>query len=144
VQYQNKDPRGHAQFETMLAGHSSAGSALTMRGFQKERPSLFDFERDLAGLSLPLLIMVGDEDDGAVETSVALKRLIPSSGLAVFPRSGHTLNLEEPSLFNATLESFLFDVITGAWRERDPRSLSSSTTGMDDRSASPRGSEATA
>lgn len=144
VQYQNKDPRGHAEFQTMLAGHSSSGSALTMRGFQKERPSLFDFERDLAGLTVPLLIMVGDEDDGAVDTSVALKRLMPSSGLAVLPKSGHTLNLEEQSLFNSTLESFLFDVINGAWRERDPRSLSSSTTGMDDRSASAGGSEATA
>ncbi|HEX2154622.1 MAG TPA: alpha/beta hydrolase [Acidimicrobiia bacterium] len=144
VQFQNKDPRGHAEFQAMLAGHSSVGSALTMRGFQKERPSLFDFESELAGLSVPLLIMVGDEDGGAVDTSLALKRLIPSSGLVVFPRSGHTLNLEEPSLFNTTLETFVFDVISGGWRPRDPRSLSSSTTGMDERSNSPRHSEATA
>lgn len=131
VQFLNKDPRGHAEFEQMLAGHSEVGSALTMRGFQKQRPPLFDFSDELADLAVPLLVMVGDEDDGAIDASVALKRLIPSAGLAVFPRSGHTLNLEEPALFNSMLESFLADVMTGAWRERDPRARSDSTTGMD-------------
>ena len=131
VQFLNKDPRGHVEFETMLASHSSLGSALTMRGFQKERPSIFDFTDELAQLAVPLLIMVGDEDDGAIDASVALKRLIPTAGLAIFPRSGHTLNLEEPTRFNSILESFLLDVSVGAWSERDPRSRSISTTGMD-------------
>jgi pimeloyl-ACP methyl ester carboxylesterase len=102
-----------------------------MRGFQKERPSIFDFTDELAQLAVPLLIMVGDEDDGAIDASVALKRLIPTAGLAIFPRSGHTLNLEEPTRFNSILESFLLDVSVGAWSERDPRSRSNSTTGMD-------------
>jgi pimeloyl-ACP methyl ester carboxylesterase len=130
VQFQNKDPVGHAEFAEALAQHSSVGSALTMRGFQKERPSLFDFTADLSELSVPLLILVGDEDEGAVDASVALKRLIPASGLMVFPRSGHTLNLEEPALFNSTVESFLASVLTGSWGTRDSRSLSTSTTGM--------------
>jgi pimeloyl-ACP methyl ester carboxylesterase len=77
-----------------------------------------------------LLILVGDEDDGALDTSVALKRIIPSAGLMVFPRSGHTLNLEEPALFNTVLDSFLSAVMTGSWGLRDPRSRSASTTGM--------------
>src|SRR5262245_56826786 len=42
VQYQNKDPRGWKEFAEQLAGHSAEGSALTMRGVQKRRPSLFD------------------------------------------------------------------------------------------------------
>ena len=130
VQFQNKDPLGHDEFAAMLAGHSNLGSALTMRGFQKERPSLFDFSDQLAPLSVPLLILVGDEDEGAVDASIALKRMIPSSGLMVFPRSGHTLNLEEPALFNSTVEGFLTSVLTGSWETRDPRSLSTSTTGM--------------
>jgi pimeloyl-ACP methyl ester carboxylesterase len=130
VQFQNKDPVGHAEFAAMLAGHSSVGSALTMRGFQKARPSLFDVAEDLAGMSVPLLVMVGDEDEGAIETSVALKRMIPTSGLVVFPKTGHTLNLEEPALFNTTLEAFLGAVDTGSWGSRDPRSLSTTTTGI--------------
>ena len=129
VQFQNKDPLGHAEFAAMLSGHSDVGSAMTMRGFQKERPSLFDFSEQLSRLLVPLLILVGDEDEGAIDTSIALKRMIPSSGLMIFPRSGHTLNLEEPALFNSTVESFLTTVLAGSWANRDPRSLSASTTG---------------
>lgn len=130
VQFQNKDPLGHEEFTAALARHSSLGSALTMRGFQKERPSLFDFSGQLSEMSVPLLILVGDEDDGALDTSVALNRIVASAGLMVFPKSGHTLNLEEPALFNAVLDSFLSAVMTGSWGSRDPRSRSASTTGM--------------
>jgi pimeloyl-ACP methyl ester carboxylesterase len=130
VQFQNKDPMGHAEFAETLAQHSSVGSALTMRGFQKERPSLFDYADQLGGLSVPLLILVGDEDEGAIEPSIALKRMTPSAGLVVFPKSGHTLNLEEPALFNSTIDTFLSSVMTGTWGDRDPQSQAISTTGM--------------
>lgn len=132
VQFQNKDPEGHAHFAAMLAKHSSTGSALTMRGFQAERPSLFDFTEQLSRMSTPLLVMVGDEDEGALDVSFALKRMVPTAGLAVFPKSGHTINLEEPVMFNTILESFLRQADAGSWRSRDPRSFSSSTTGMAD------------
>src|SRR6201997_3833735 len=42
VQFQNKDPRGWAEFAAHLAEHSTRGSALTMRGVQARRPSLWD------------------------------------------------------------------------------------------------------
>ena len=42
VQFQNKNPRGWREFATLLAEHSSEGSALTMRGVQKVRPSLYE------------------------------------------------------------------------------------------------------
>jgi pimeloyl-ACP methyl ester carboxylesterase len=74
--------------------------------------------------------LVGDEDEGAIEPSVALKRMAPSAGLMVFPKSGHTLNLEEPALFNSTVDAFLSSVMTGTWAHRDPRSQATSTTGM--------------
>lgn len=131
VQFQNKDPRGHAEFARMLGEHSDVGSAGTMRGFQKERPSIYDFISDMNSIDTPFLIMVGDEDEGAIEPSVMMKREIPTSGLVVFPRSGHTLNLEEPELFNQTLFAFLAEAQAGKWGHRDHRSLSSSTTGMD-------------
>ena len=59
-----------------------------------------------------------------------LKRTIPTAGLAVLPRTGHTANLEEPDVFNQTVDSFLSSVARGAWRPRDPRSRSASATGM--------------
>lgn len=132
VQFQVKDPKRHAEFTRMLGEHSSVGSANTMRGFQKERPSLYDFTEELARMEVPTLIMVGDEDEGAIEPSIMLKRTIPTSGLTMFPKTGHTLNLEEPVLFNRLLGSFLDAVAAGAWARRDPRSLASSTTGMTD------------
>ena len=42
VQFENKDPRGFAEFKAMLAEHSAEGSAYTQLGVQRERPSVFD------------------------------------------------------------------------------------------------------
>ena len=134
VQFQNKDPRGWAEFAAQLAGHSSQGSALTMRGVQRERPSLYDLQDELRELTVPTLIITGDEDEGCLEPSLMLKRTIPAAGLAVLPRTGHTCNLEEPEAYNRLLERFFADVEHDAWGLRDPRSLATSTTGMDERS----------
>ena len=132
VQFQNKDARGHAEFAAQLAEHDSNGSALTMRGVQAARPSLYDLTDELAALQVPTLLIVGDEDEGCLEPSLMLKRTIPAAGLAVLPRTGHTCNLEEPELFDRLLERFFADVENGAWHPRDPRSLATSTTGMDE------------
>ena len=130
VQFQNKNPRGWAEFAAALAEHSAVGAALTMRGVQAARPSLYALRDELAAIRAPVLILVGDEDEGCLEPALMLKRTIPSSGLAVLPQTGHTANLEEPGLFNATVDRFLALASRGGWRRRDPRSLSTSTTGI--------------
>jgi len=130
VQFQNKNPRGWAEFAAALAGHSSLGSALTMRGVQAARPSLYALTDELAKVRTPVLVVTGDEDEGCLEPALMLKRTIPTAGLAVLPRTGHTANLEEPDVFNQAVDKFLTTVTRGAWRERDPRSVSVSTTGM--------------
>lgn len=127
VQFQNKNPRGWAEFAEALAQHDARGAALTMRGVQAARPSLYDL--DLAGIDVPLLILAGDEDEGCLEPALMLKRAIRTAGLQILPRAGHTLNLEEPAAFNSAVDAFLAAVARGAWRPRDPRSLSASTTG---------------
>jgi pimeloyl-ACP methyl ester carboxylesterase len=129
VQYQGKDPRGHAEHVQVLAEHDALGAALTMRGVQKSRPSLYGLCEELSGLDVPVLIVAGDEDDGVLETNLMLKRTLPRCGLAVLPRSGHVTNLEEPALYNQLVQQFLGQVEHGRWGPRDPRSLSSSTTG---------------
>ncbi len=35
-----------------------------------------------------------------LEPSLYLKRVMPNAGLAVFAKSGHTVNIEEPDAFN--------------------------------------------
>ena len=130
VQFQNKNPRGWAEFASALAEHSALGSALTTRGVQAARPSLYALRSELAGITAPVLILAGDEDEGCLEPSLMLKRTIPSAALAVLPKTGHTANLEEPWVFNAAVDRFLAAVERGAWPLRDPRSVSDSTTGM--------------
>ena len=119
-----KDPRGHADFYAALARHDSRGSANTMRGFQGARPSLYDFEDGIGRIALPALIVVGDEDDRCIEPALFLKKNLAASGLSVFPKTGHAVNLEEPALFNLTLGDFLARVEGGVWPPRDPRSIS--------------------
>ncbi len=122
--FEEKDPRGYAEFMAQLAEHDTTGSALTMRGVQRERPSLFELEDGFRALRLPTLILCGDEDDPTLEPGLFLKRTIPTSALAVLPRCGHTMNLEDPDAFNRTLLEFLSWVDTGRWWERNPETLS--------------------
>jgi pimeloyl-ACP methyl ester carboxylesterase len=128
VQFQNKNPRGWAEFAATLASHDATGSALTMRGVQAARPSLYRL--DLASIRVPMLVLAGDEDEGCLAAALMLKRAIPTAGLAILPRTGHTANLEEPDLFNHLVDGFLAAVSRGAWRSRDPRSLARSVTGV--------------
>ena len=130
VQFQNKDPRGWAEFAKQLAEHSTKGSALTMRGVQARRPSLWELVDGMKQLRVPTLILTGDEDDPCLEPALMMKRAIPTAGLAVMPNAGHTINIEEPDEFNRQVLAFLSAVEKGAWPTRDPRSLSGGILGM--------------
>ena len=123
VQFQNKDPRGWREFADRLATHSDIGAAMTMRGVQARRPSFYDLEAGLKAMAVPTLVMVGDEDDHCLQPGIFLKKTIPACGLIVFPKTGHTLNLEEPTFFNDVLAEFLAQVETDRWTPRDPRAL---------------------
>ena len=118
-----KDPRGYQEFADALARHDIKGSASTLRGFQVARPPIYDFEDEIRRMALPTLIICGDEDDPCIEPSLFLKKHIAASGLAMFPKTGHTVNLEEPALFNEALDRFLALVDAGRWPARDPRSV---------------------
>ena len=115
VQFRRKDPVGWRKFHDGLAAHSGPGSSLTMQGVQMRRPSVYRLEAALRQMEIPALLLVGDEDEPCLEPMLFLKRCIPRSGLAVFPQSGHTINLEEPALFNRTLLDFLTAVEAGGW-----------------------------
>ena len=47
-----------------------------------------------------------------------MKRKIPNSGLLIVPKTGHTVNLEEPALFNQAVLDFITAVEQGAWTPR--------------------------
>jgi pimeloyl-ACP methyl ester carboxylesterase len=130
VQFEAKDPRGFAVFKQALAEHSALGSANTQLGCQKERPSLYHLQAEMAALTVPTLILTGDEDWPCLAPGLLMKRTIPSAALAVMPNCGHTINLEAPDMFNGLLGNFLAQVDAGRWPMRDPRAVSGSITGI--------------
>ncbi len=130
VQFQNKDPRGWTEFAANLGRHSTQGSALTMRGVQAQRPSLWELVEPMRRLDVPTLVMTGDEDDPCLEPGLLMKRTIPSAALVVLPNTGHAVNLEEPDLFNRSLDEFFHQVERGRWPRRDPRAVTGSILGM--------------
>ena len=129
VQFQNKDPRGWSEFARQLAEHSSEGSAYTMRGVQKRRPSLYELVDKIRTITAPTLVMTGDEDWPCLEPGLLMKSTIASAGLIVMPNAGHTINLEDPAAFNQHLADFFHAVDAGAWRNRDPRAMQDAILG---------------
>jgi len=122
VQLQNKNPRAWEEFHQHFQEHSAKGSAFTFLGVQRQRPSITDLGDRLLNMTLPVLIILGDEDEPGIEGSLFMKRNIPRAGLEVFPRSGHAVNLEEPERFNRSVLDFITAVDAGRWEPRDPRS----------------------
>jgi pimeloyl-ACP methyl ester carboxylesterase len=113
--YRGKDPRGWAEFKRQFAEGSATGRARTMLGVQGRRAPLFERKAELAALQLPVLVIAGDDDDGTLDVALFLKRTIPRCGLAMLPKTGHGINLEEPAAFNAAVEDFIRQVETGRW-----------------------------
>jgi 3-oxoadipate enol-lactonase len=118
LRLREKDPRGFAEFLEQLKQHDTTGAALTMQEYQGKRPSLYDFEAAWAACTVPSLIIVGDEDDNALQPSVWLKRTMANAGLLVVPKTGHTVNLEDPEFFNRVVWDFVAQVEAGKWTPR--------------------------
>jgi pimeloyl-ACP methyl ester carboxylesterase len=115
LQHRAKDPRGWAEFLRLLSEHSGEGHALTMLNVQLKRPTLYELRERLAKLTIPMLIVSGDEDDWCLDGSVLLKRTVPTAGLLVLPRSGHTITSEEPEAFSRGLFELFTAVDAGRW-----------------------------
>ncbi len=115
IQLRRKDPKTWDDFYQGLCSHSAQGSALTFRGIQMKRESLYTLESDLKNMTIPTLIIIGDEDYPCVNPAIFMKKNIPSSGLSVLPQSGHAINLEDPDLFNQAVQHFISSIENGAW-----------------------------
>ena len=71
----------------------------------KQRP---DSTGDLTGISVPTLIVVGEEDGVTPpDFSRSMHEAIGGSQLAVIPDAGHLSSLESPDQFNGALSEFL-------------------------------------
>jgi pimeloyl-ACP methyl ester carboxylesterase len=124
IQLKNKDPKSWQKFVARLLELSPRGLSYTMARCQALRPSLHDLRDQFSEMTNPVLLAVGDEDVGCLETNLMLKSALPNAGLWMVPNTGHSINLEEPAAFNAQVESFLNAVERGSWRRGYPRTES--------------------
>ena len=115
LRLRDKNPAAYAGFQERLAMRARNGPLQTLRRTVTGRPLLADLAGPLAAMKVPTLIVTGDEDHVCIDTSLYLKRLLPAAGVSLFPKTGHAVNLEEPELFNQTLDAFFGAVEAGRW-----------------------------
>ncbi|HYC46380.1 MAG TPA: alpha/beta hydrolase [Burkholderiales bacterium] len=113
VRLKHKNPRAWDEFGKRFVEHSARGSANVQRGIQAVRPPISTLGAKLRALKVPTHMVVGDEDTGAIEPSLFVKRTCAVARLSVIPATGHLVNLEEPEIFNRLTEMFFADVENG-------------------------------
>ena len=81
-----------------------SGNQKELDRLKKITQQINSLEEEIRGITCPTLIINGDEDDMCLEVGLYLKRTIKTAGLLIVPKTGHTINLEEPDLFNSNKE----------------------------------------
>ncbi|MBX3027582.1 alpha/beta fold hydrolase [bacterium] len=79
--------------------------ALTLTRLMLDEPHI-----DLTALEAiraPTLVLASDHDVIVGEHTVAIHRHLPNSQLAIFPDATHSVPMDNPALFNATVDLFL-------------------------------------
>ena len=79
IQLKYKDPKSWQEFVARLRQCSPQGMANTMARCQALRPSVHDLRDQLSGMTVPVLLAVGDEDDRCLETTLMLKSTLPTA-----------------------------------------------------------------
>jgi pimeloyl-ACP methyl ester carboxylesterase len=115
VVFRDKDPTGWTRFLSMMRDLSPLGAEKLMRVTLTGRLPVSALHESLTRLTLPILVMMGDQDYPAHEACRFIRDHAPHAGLATLPMCGHTLNSEEPALFNRLVEDFLAAVDAGRW-----------------------------
>ena len=118
ITYRYKDPRGWAEFKQQFAEGSAKGHAMTMRGVQGGRQPFFERTDELKKVEEPMLVIIGDEDESTHGLAVHLKTHVTRSGVLEMPKTGHTMNLEEPAAFNTAVQDFFHAVERDRWPAR--------------------------
>jgi pimeloyl-ACP methyl ester carboxylesterase len=84
IQLKKKDPVGWAAYMQRLAEHSGVGTGLTMKHYQGERDSIFDWDAELRQMTVPTLLLVSAAVFALVGTQ---RKMVVVSGLSAYPPS---------------------------------------------------------
>ena len=110
-----KRPAVWERFIAQVSDLSPTGCANTIEHVMLRRKGIYEMEEGIARLSMPVLVVVGDQDLPAFEPSLFIARKAPYGALSVFPFTGHTVSLEEPEDLLEAVGKFLRQVDDGAW-----------------------------
>jgi len=97
-----------------------ASSAAMFAAMLAQIPEQADRLVGLASLTMPTLIIVGEQDTPFLGDSARMAEAIPGARLAVIPGGGHSPQFEAPEAWWAALSAFLDEVATtrGTWAAR--------------------------
>ncbi|HMQ35354.1 MAG TPA: alpha/beta fold hydrolase [Chloroflexaceae bacterium] len=92
------------ELRSYIVANSHEGIAGAPRGMAA-RP---DSTPDLASISVPTMVIVGAEDGLTPPAEAdAIHAGVPGSYVALIPEAGHLSSVEQPTVFNTTLRTFL-------------------------------------
>jgi pimeloyl-ACP methyl ester carboxylesterase len=87
------------------SGQDLRGLALAARGILTQRDARV--LESLPGITVPVLVVVGEDDTPFRASADYMASKIPGATLAVLPRAGHAANMDQPSAFNRAVLDFL-------------------------------------
>jgi pimeloyl-ACP methyl ester carboxylesterase len=96
-----------------LMTNRAHGIALSTRGVQAKRPSIYALEPQLRRLEMPALLIVGEHDEACLPVHAFMARTIANASHHVLAGAGHLTNLEAPEGFNRLVAEFLDAYVVG-------------------------------
>jgi pimeloyl-ACP methyl ester carboxylesterase len=92
--------------EAQLAHHRDAtGLARAARGMLTQSDA--SVIESLPGIAVPVLVLVGEEDQPFLAATDYMAAKIPNSTKAIVPKAGHAANIHNPNDFNQAMRGFL-------------------------------------
>jgi 3-oxoadipate enol-lactonase len=95
-------PRSLRALQVVLGATSRASARAIFREGRR-----FDVTRELARLTMPALVLVGERDWPNRRLSRALADRLPDARFRLIEGAGHVANVDAPEAFNEALRSFL-------------------------------------
>jgi pimeloyl-ACP methyl ester carboxylesterase len=107
ARFASRGPEEERFIRSCLMTNRAHGIALSTRGVQAKRPSIYELEPQLRRLEIPVLLMVGEHDQACAAVHAFMASTIPNVAHQVLPGAGHLTNLEAPEVFNQLVAEFL-------------------------------------